>query len=66
MMVVEEQENEICIYIDQIINDYNLYIQGKNLLTLLNPLSKGLNILQKDFVTVTNSVWMTLLKEETL
>ena len=52
--------------IAQLINDYNLYKQGIDLLTQLTLLSKGLNIPPKIFATVTDShnVWMTLLKEE--
>ena len=45
------------------------YKQDKDLLTQLKPLSKELNILQKDFATVADSyynVWMTLLKEWTV
>ena len=61
MMVVEEQENEISIDITQLINDYNLCKQSKD----LKPLSKKLNILQKDFVTVANS-YLIILKKDIL
>ena len=64
--VIEEQENEISIDIAQLINDYNLYKQGRDLLTQLKPLSKEQNILQKDFVTYSYDVWMILLKEKIL
>ena len=55
MAVVKEQENEISIHIVQLINDYNLFKQNKDLLTQLKPLSEGLNTLPKDFVTIPNS-----------
>ena len=68
MIVIEEQENEISIHIAQLVNDYNLYKQSRDLLTQLNPLSRELSILKKDFATVAYSynVLMTLLEEETL
>ena len=40
MMVVEEQENEISGDIAHLINDYNLYKQGNDLLTQLKPLKR--------------------------
>ena len=54
-MVIEEQENEISIDIPQFISYYNLYKQGRDLLTQLKPLNEGLNILQKIFSTITDS-----------
>ena len=66
MMFVKEQENEITTDITLLINDYNLYKQGKDLFTQLKPLSKRLNF-QRDFATVDfYNLWIILLKEETL
>ena len=64
-MVVKEKENKISIDIAQLISDYNLQKQGRELLTQLKQLSAGLNILQIDFATVADSynIWMTLLKK---
>ena len=67
-MVVKEQENKISIDKTQIINDYNQYKQGRDILTELKLLSERQNIFQNDFVTVTDSynIWMILFKEQIL
>lgn len=66
--IVENNENEITKDIAQLINDYHLYKQCKDLLIQLKPLSLGLDILQKDTATLADSceVWSNLLKETTL
>ena len=40
MIFVEEQKNETSINIAQLINDYNLYKQGRDLLTRLKLLKR--------------------------
>lgn len=66
--IVEEHEDSIERDIANLINNYNLYKQCKDLMTQIKPISVGLDKLQRDTATLADacSVWLGLAKEQSL
>lgn len=66
--IVEDHEDKIEKDIANLINNYNLYKQCKDLLIQLKPISVCLDVLQRDSATLADacSAWLGLMKEESL
>lgn len=57
---VEDHENDIDTGIANLINNYNLYKQCKDLSAQLTPISDGLNILQRDKTSIADACQVCL------
>lgn len=68
MQIIEENEHHIDKDVSNIIRNYNLYKQSKDLLLQLKPIADALDRLQSDTATLDEAcrVWLSLLKDENL